>query len=102
MSTALNLNDYTAQTVPETLAGDKLQQAKKVKSMGIVALILSVLGVFVPFVLDIAAFVLAKMAMTISRKNLIPIEYEKPAYWAYRISLSGMILWTVVLIRVLL
>ncbi len=101
MSSALNLNEYIAQADTKPLEGEQLQQAQKVQTLGIAAVILAVLGIFVPFVLDIAAFVLAKMAMNISRRNLVPIEYEKAAYWAYRVSISGLILWVVILLRVL-
>lgn len=79
----------------------EVQKASTVKTIGVIALILAVLGIFVPFILDIAAFILAKVAMKISRDNLVPIEYEKPAYWAYRVSLVGIILWVVVAIRVM-
>ena len=101
MSSVLNLGDYTAKTANAPLTGDSLQQAKNVKLIGIIALVLSVLGIFVPFVLDIAAFVLAKIAFNISRKHLVPIEYEKPAYWAYRLSLVGLLLWVIILFRAL-
>lgn len=101
MSSALNLNEYIAQAEAKPLEGEKLQKAQKVKTLGIIAVILAVLGIFVPFVLDIAAFIIAKIAMKISRENLVPIEYENPAYWAYRVSIAGLIWWVIILIRVL-
>lgn len=102
MST-LNLSDYApnAQSLTQPV-GDQLAKAKQVKNLGIIAVILAVIGIFVPFIADIAAFFLAKRAMNISRKYLVPIEYEKPAYWAYRLALMGIILWVLILIRVVL
>ena len=100
---ALNLNDYTPNVQNLTsLAGNQLAQSQKVKTIGIIALILAIAGIFIPFAADIVAFVLAKWAMNISRRNLVPIEYEKPAYWAYRVSIMGILLWAVILIRVIL
>ena len=82
---ALNLNDYTTQmNASPAAAAEQTAAAKKVKSMGIIALILMICG-FIPllgiFAL-IAAFIISRSALTVSRKNLVPIEYEKPAYWA--------------------
>jgi len=100
MSDILNLNDYTPQVTNEPLIGEKLEKANQVKTLGIVAVILSIVGIFVPFVLDIIAFVMSKIAMKISRENLVPYEYEKPAYWAYRISIIGIIWWIVAVIKI--
>jgi hypothetical protein len=102
MST-LNLSDYTPNDQNLTQpVGDQLAKANQVKTLGIIALILAVIGIVIPFIADIAAFSLAKRAMTVSRENLVPIEYEKAAYWAYRISITGILLWIVILIRVVL
>lgn len=102
MST-LNLNDYTPD--PRNLpapTGSQLADSQKVKTIGIIALILAFVGIVIPFVADIAAFLLAKWAMNISRRSLVPIEYEKPAYWAYRISLVGILLWVIVVVKIVL
>jgi hypothetical protein len=81
----LNLNEYTPNLQNLTRpTGDQLAQAKKVKTIGIVALIL------------------AKWALSLSRQNLVPIEYERPALWAYRVSMVGMVLWVLFLIKLVL
>lgn len=99
---SLNLNSYAPQLgATGPLPAEQLQKAQSVKNLGIVAVILAILGIFVPFVLDIAAFFVAKHAMKISRDNLVPIEYEKAAYWAYRISIVGMIWWVIIAFKVL-
>ena len=101
MSGILNIDNYVAQpSNNEPLSGEALQKAKRVKTLGIIALILSILGIFVPFVLDIIAFVISKIALKISREHLVPYEYEKPAYWAYRISIAGIILWILAVIKI--
>lgn len=100
---ALNLNDYTPNV--DNIAaptGDHLAQCKQVKTLGIVAVILAIIGIVIPFIPDIAAFFLAKHAMNLSRRKLVPIEYERPAYWAYRISIVGIIWWVVIVIRIIL
>lgn len=96
MSTVLGINEAS-----RPVTGDVLAQAKKVRTIGIIALILAVSGIVIPFIADIAAFILSKWAMKISRDNLVPVEYEKSAYWAYRVSIMGIILWVVALIRIL-
>lgn len=100
---SLNLNDYTPSAQSSApLEGDQLAKAKQVKTLGIVALILAIVGLCIPLVADIAAFFIAKHAMNESRRNLVPIEYEKPAYWAYRVSIVGMIWGVIAIVRVLL
>ncbi len=100
---ALNLNDYTPNIQNLTQpTGSKLAQSQKVKTIGIIALILAISGIFIPLIADIIAFFMAKWAMNLSRRNLVPIEYEKPAYWAYRVSITGILLWVVILIRIVL
>lgn len=102
MST-LNLSDFHSNLqTPTHSAGEQLSKAKQVKTLGIIALILAVIGIFVPFVPDRIAFILAKQALKTSREYLVPIEHERPAYWAYRIALTGIILWVVILLRVVL
>jgi hypothetical protein len=99
---SLNLNSYTPQmSAGEPLPAEQLQKAQSVKNLGIFAVILAILGIFVPFVLDIAALLLARRAMKISRDHLIPIEYEKAAYWAYRVSIAGIIWWVIIVFKVL-
>ena len=100
---SLNLNDYTPdlQKIAEP-TGDHLAQCKKVQTLGIIAVILAIGGLCVPFVADIVAFFLAKHALNLSIRKLVPIEYERAAYWAYRISIVGIIWWVVATIRILL
>ena len=100
---SLNLNDYTPSAQSSgPLTGEQLAHAKQVKTLGIVALLLALVGLCVPFLADIIAFFLARHALNLSRRNLVPIEYERPAYWAYRVSIVGMIWWVVFMIRVVL
>ncbi len=102
MST-LNLNEYTPNVQNLTQpTGDQLAQAKNVKTIGIIALILVVVGIVIPLIADIIAFFLAKWALNLSRRNLVPIEYEKPAMWAYRVSMVGMVLWVIALIKLVM
>jgi hypothetical protein len=99
----LNLNEYTPNLQNLTRpTGDQLAQAKKVKTIGIVALILVVVGIVIPLIADIIAFFMAKWALSLSRQNLVPIEYERPALWAYRVSMVGMVLWVLFLIKLVL
>ncbi len=89
----LNLNEYTPG-VPTEITGNQLTKAKQVRTLGIVALILLVCSLIpvLGFFTLIAAFIISRVALRISRQNLVPIEYEKPAYWASVISLLLMIL----------
>ena len=97
MSSILDLNAPATIISPE-----QTQKAGSVKTLGIIALILAIVGIFVPLVLDIVAFFIAKHALNISRENLVPIEFEKPAYWAYRISMVGIFLWIVIIVKIML
>lgn len=102
MST-LNLSDYAPNAQNLELSSDEqLSKAKQVRTLGIIAVLLAIAGIFTPFVANLAAFLFAKRAMKISRDYLVPIEYEKPAYWAYRVALTGMVLWVVILLRIAL
>lgn len=79
-----------ANLTPEQQAS----QISRVKTLGVVALLL-LLTAFIPilgFFGLIASLVLSRMAMNISRKNLLPVEAEKPAYWAGIISTLLLIL----------
>ncbi|HMS40214.1 MAG TPA: hypothetical protein PKE69_08315 [Pyrinomonadaceae bacterium] len=96
MSSILELNTPAAVITPE-----QRQKAGTVKTLGIVAFIFAVLGIFVPFVCHIAAFFISRHALKISRENLVPVEAEKLAYWANRVSITGLLLWVVILIRIL-
>ena len=89
---ALNLNEYTPQTNLSPVAtAEKQTVANKVKTRGIIALLLVIGGLipFLGFFLLPVAFFLSRSALKLSRENLVPIEYEKPAYWA---SVSSTIL----------
>ncbi len=99
----LNLNEYTPNVQNLTHpTGDQLAQCKQVKTIGIIALILVIIGIIVPLIADIIAFFVAKWALSLSRRNLVPIEYERPALWAYRTSMVGMALWVIFLIKLVL
>ena|SRR5438874_9656834 len=97
MASILDLN-----TPIRPLIGDELQKAQSVQALGIVALLLALAGIVIPFIADIAAFFMAKIALRKSRDNIVPYEYEKWATWAYRISIAGIFWWTVIVIRVIL
>lgn len=97
MSSILDLSTPAVVITPE-----QAQKAGSVKTLGIVAFIFAIFGIFVPFVCHIAAFFISRHALKISRDNLIPVEAEKMAYWASRISITGLLLWTLFVIRVLM
>ncbi len=93
MASTLNLEEITPGIQTQT-TDQQMAKAKQVKTLGIVALVLVVCS-FIPIIgifTMIAAFIVSRIAMRISRQNLVPIEYEKPAYWASIISLLLMIL----------
>ena len=102
---SLNLNDYVPQaSLSPAQSAEQTASAKKVKSMGYIALLLVVCG-FIPVIgifTLIGALVLSRKAMTISRKNLVPVEYEKPAHWASIISKVLLILWVIGLVFAIL
>lgn len=99
---SLNLSNYTPKETPgEPLPAEKLRIAQRVHKIGIVAVVFLVLGIFVPFLMDIVALIVAKKALKISRENLVPYEYERAAYYAYRISIVAIIAWIVITIKVL-
>lgn len=91
----LNLNEYTHKIngVPVT-AEHKLAKGKQVKTLGIIALVLLVLGLIpiIGFLTVIASLVISKIALKISRENFVDAEYERPAYWASIISTILLIL----------
>ena len=88
MST-LNLNEYSHKIngVPVT-AEHKIAKGKQVKTLGIIALVLLVLGVIpiLGFFAVIASLVISRIALKISRENFVDADYERPAYWASIIS----------------
>ena len=99
----LNLEDYTPNVQNFTKpSGDQLAKFQKVKTIGIIALILAIVGIVIPFVADLTAFFLARWSMSLSRQTLAPIEYDRPALWAYRVSIMGMVLWVIAIIRIIL
>jgi uncharacterized membrane protein YphA (DoxX/SURF4 family) len=99
----LNLDDYSRNVRNLTHPTDNhLIQSQKVRTIETFALVLDLAGLFIPFVADVAAFFMAKAALNMSRGNLVPIEYEKPAWWAHRISVMGILLWLVMLIGMIL
>ncbi|HEY0429585.1 MAG TPA: hypothetical protein VGC76_17525 [Pyrinomonadaceae bacterium] len=75
-------------------------QAGRVKTLGVVAWLLVLTG-FIPvlgFFGLIAAILVARRAMRVSREYLLPIEAEKPAYYASIVALVFLILGTIGLI----
>jgi hypothetical protein len=76
----------------------------RVKRLGIVAWLLA-LTAFIPvlgFFGLIASILVARRAMRISRENLLPVEAEKPAYYASMISSVILILGVIGLIFLIL
>jgi hypothetical protein len=79
-------------------------QITRVKTMGVIALLL-LLTAFIPilgFFGLIASLVLSRKALRVSRENLLPIEAEKPAYWAGIISTLLLILSVLGLVMLIL
>ena len=105
MSSSLSLTESISNSASSTLTPEQQSaQAGRVKKMGITALLL-LLTTFIP-VLGIfgliASLVISRKALRISRENLLPIETEKPAYWASIISTLLLILFAVGLVVTLL
>jgi len=97
MSTFLNIGEIqpAGQVMQAAATPEQTEKAKSVKKLGIIALLLAIFGAIVPFLgtlMIIAALVLARYALRVSRQNLVPIEFEKPAYWASIISTILLIL----------
>ena len=81
-------------SAPVVLPEQQAAQITPVKTLGVNALVL-LLTAFIPilgFFGLIASLILSRVAMRISRQNLLPIEAEKPAYWAGIISTLLLIL----------
>lgn len=104
MST-LNLNQYThkingVEVTPE----HQLAKGKKVKTYGIIALVLLPFGLIplLGFLAVIGAFILAKYALKISRENFVADEYERPARWASLISTILLVLSVIGIVLMLL
>jgi hypothetical protein len=101
----LNLNDYTHKIngVPVS-AEHKIAKGKQVKTYGIVALVLLVLGLvpILGFFAVIGSLILSRIALKIARENFVDAEYERPAYWASLISTILLILSVIGLILMLL
>jgi hypothetical protein len=67
----------------------KIQKAKEVKTMGIIAFILSIVGVFVPiigFFMLIGAWLMSRSALKTSSDYLISDDDDKFARWANVVS----------------
>src|SRR5688500_17663906 len=97
MSTFLNIGEIqpSAQVLPVAASPEQTEKAKTVKKLGVIALGLTIVGAFIPLLgvlMLIAALVLSRYALRVSRQNLVPIEFEKPAYWASVISSILLIL----------
>jgi uncharacterized membrane protein len=96
MATLLSLGEIqpTGQ-ISQTTTPEQFERAKSVKKLGIIALVLTAFGAFIPLLgilMLIAALLISRYALRVSRQNLVPIEYEKPAYWASIISSIILIL----------
>lgn len=105
MSSTLGLTEnITDRNVIALTPEQQSVQAKQVKKLGIVALLL-LLTTFIPilnFFGLIASLILSRQALKISRENLLPIEVEKPAYWASIISSILLILFAIGLVMLIL
>jgi hypothetical protein len=87
-------NTAPTANAPTVSPQQQAAQISRVKTLGVVALVL-LLTAFIPilgFFGLIASLVLSRIALKISRENLLPIEAEKPAYWAGIISATLLIL----------
>lgn len=79
-------------------------QASRVKTMGIIALVLLLTG-FIPilgFFGLLASLLISRRALQIWRDNLLPLGIEKPAQWASTISMVLLILSAIGLVFILL
>ena len=96
-----------AEAAPRAASVSPQQQAAsmtRVKTLGVIALLL-LLTAFIPilgFFGLITSFVLSRIALKISRENLLPIEAEKPAYWAGIISALLLILSVIGLVMLIM
>lgn len=71
----LNLENYNPNIQNQTPpVGDLTAQKRRVKSLGVIACILVVIGIFIPFISHTAAYLLARRALKISRQFLVPIK----------------------------
>ena len=95
MNSTLGIADPAPHAnIPTLTPGEQSAQVTRVKTMGIIALVL-LLTAFIPllgFFGLLASLILSRKALRISRLNLLPIEAEKPAYWAGIISTLLLIL----------
>ena len=103
MNSTLGITDAAPNTANVT-PGQQAAQVARVKTLGIIALVL-LLTAFIPilgFFGLIVSLVLSRMALRISRQNLLPIEAEKPAYWAGIISTLLLILSVIGLVMLIM
>ncbi len=101
----LGLTDTApSASVPVVSPEQQAAQITKVKTLGVIALLL-LLTAFIPilgFLGLIASLILSRVALRISRQNLLPIEAEKPAYWAGIISTLLLILSVIGLVMLIM
>ena len=85
MSSILNLTDLTQKV--DGIALDPAVVAtigRKVRNRGLIAVVLMFVGLIpiIGVLFLIASLLLALHALKLSRENLVPVEYERCAYWA--------------------
>lgn len=105
MSSTLGLADSMPNANVAALTPEQISaQANQVRKLGIIALLL-LLTIFIPilnFFGLIASLILSRKALRISRENLLPIEVEKPAYWASLISTTMLVFGCIGVVLVIL
>ena len=108
MSMSMKLNEIEiSSNVPVSSidSAAKLQKGKEVKTMGIIALILSLAGVFIPAVgifMLIAAWLMSRSALKTSSDFLVSDEDDKFARWANVISKVFLVLSVIGLVMIIL
>ena len=91
--------------VPEPLTGEQQSEAGKVKTIGAIALVVAIVGIFVPFaglLIEAVAFLLARWAMSISRNNGLDLQNERLANIARTIAGVFFVLWVIGTLLILL
>jgi hypothetical protein len=95
---SLKLNEIQIDPPPAVRninSAEKQQRAKDVKSLGLIAFILAVAGIFIPVVglfMLIGAWLLSRSALKTSDDYLISEEDDKFARWASTISKVFLVL----------
>lgn len=108
MSMSMKLNEIeinTATPVSTVNPAMKEQKAKEVRTLGLVAFILSVFGVFIPAVgvfILIAAWLISNSALKKSSDYLVSDEDDKLARWANVVSKVFLVFSIIGLVMIIL